>query len=287
MAALGIGGFMGKANDVGLDRRLVQIRWLKVTALVVTAVMMMILSGCTGNAMESEPDKPIDVMTPTELFADPGLRALAEAAQHGNVKKIDALIAKGVNVNGKGRYGETPLYAAFQVRNKRGFKALLEHGANPNFIDANGQTLMNDIAGYSSTYFMKLALKHGGDPNLVAPRSGETPLFFAVAPDGKQNIGLLLRAGANLNMQDKDGYTALMMAAIYNQYDAVYELLEAGADYKLKNTSGHDVRVLVDLSSGTMKHSGSAWKSLQKVIAFLKAHDFWPPPKSQQYDWGG
>lgn len=278
---------MNQANVVGLESRFVEMRWLKITALVVAAVMMLILSGCTGNAMESEPDKPIDVMTPAELFADPGLRALAEAAQHGNVKKIGALIAKGVNVNGKGRYGETPLYAAFQVRNKKGFKALLEHGANPNFIDDNGQTLMNDVAGYSSTYFIKLVLKHGGDPNLVAPRSGETPLFFAVAPDGKQNIPLLLRAGANLNMQDKDGYTALMMAATYNQYGAAYELLQAGANYKLKSTFGHDVRVLVDLSRGTMKQSGSAWESLQKVIAFLKAHDFWPPPKSQQYDWGG
>ena len=274
---------MGKLDKAESLRKTVLRRWINMLVLVAAGATILALTGCVGNAMEPESDKPIDVMTPTELFTDPGLRALAEAAQHGNVKKIDALIAKGVNVNGKGRYGETPLYAAFQVRNKKGFKALLEHGANPNFIDDNGQTLMNDIAGYSSTYFMKLALKHGGDPNLVAPRSGETPLFFAVAPDGKQNIPLLLRAGANLDLQDKDGYTALMMAATYNQYDAAYELLEAGADYKLKNKWGKDLRSVVDVSRHTMKPSGHLWGSLQKVIDFLKAHNFWPPPKSQQF----
>jgi len=274
---------MNEGSNAVSDKGVTQIHWVIMAVLALSAAIMLFLSGCTGNAMESEPDKPIDVMTPAELFMDPGLRALAEAAQHGNVKKIDALIAKGVNVNGKGRYGETPLYAAFQVRNKKGFKVLLEHGANPNFIDDNGQTLMNDIAGYSSTYFIKLVLKHGGDPNLVAPRSGEAPLFFAVAPDGKQNIPLLLRAGANLNMQDKDGNTALMMAATYNQYDAAYELLQAGANYKLKDTSGHDVRILIDMSIQTMTESGHAWEMLQKVIDFLKARDFWPPPKSQQY----
>lgn len=260
-----------------------QRRWRKSAVLAAITATLVILSGCVGDANKLESDKPIDLMTPAELFPDPELRALASAAQHGNTRKIDALIAKGVNVNGKGRFGETPLFSAFQVRNKRGFKALLEHGANPNFIDNNGQTLMNDIAGYSSTYFLRLVLKHGGDPNLVAPRSGEAPLFFAVAPDGKHNIPLLLRAGANLNMQDKDGNTALMMAATYNQYDAAYELLQAGANYKLKDTSGHDVRILIDMSIQTMTESGHAWEMLQKVIAFLKARDFWPPPKSQQY----
>lgn len=277
---------MRMAIDVASGRGLACMHWLKISVLVFSAATIIILSGCTVNAMGSEPDKPIDVMTPAELFMDPGLRALAEAAQHGNVKKIDALISKGVDVNGKGRFGETPLYAAFQVRNKKGFKALLEHGANPNFIDDNGQTLMNDIAGYSSTYFMRLALEHGANPNLIEPKTGETPLIAATSPYGKQNVPLLIKAGANLNYQDPDGDTALMSAAGGNQYDVVLELLKVGADFRLKGKWGHDIRWNVDLSTYNMKHSGYLWKSLQEVIDFLKAHDFWPPPKSQQADWG-
>ncbi|MGA7965805.1 MAG: ankyrin repeat domain-containing protein [Gammaproteobacteria bacterium] len=258
-------------------------RWRKSAVLVAITATLVVLGGCAGDADKFESGKPIDLMTPAELFSDPGLRSLASAAQHGDTRKIDTLIAKGVNVNGTGRFGETPLFSAFQVRNKRGFKALLEHGANPNFIDDDGQTLLNDIAGYSSKDFMGLALKYGGDPNLVAPRSGETPLFFAVRPDGKQNIALLIKAGADLNHQDDEGETALMAAAMLNQYDAVYELLEAGANFRLQDKWGKDIRFSVGLSEKTMAKSGHLWKSLQRVVDFLKAHDFWPPPKSQQY----
>ena len=275
---------MGELDKAASGRKIVLRRWVNMLVLVAAGATILALTGCVGNAMEPESDKPIDVMTPAELFTDPGLRALAEAAQHGNVKKIDALIAKGVNVNGKGRYGETPLYAAFQVRNKKGFKALLEHGANPNFIDDNGQTLMNDIAGYSSTYFMKLALKHGANPNLIEPKTGETPLIAATSPYGKQNVSLLIKAGANLNYQDPDGETALMSAAGGNQYDVVYELLSAGANFRLKDKWGYDIRYSVDGSEKfTMNKSGEAGVWLQKTVNFLRAHDFWPPPKSQQY----
>ncbi|MGH8127583.1 MAG: ankyrin repeat domain-containing protein [Gammaproteobacteria bacterium] len=147
---------------------------------------------------------------------------------------------------------------------------------------------MNDIAGYSSAYFMKLTLKHGGNPNLVAPRLGETPLIAATSPSGKQNIPLLIQAGAKLNHEGGiGGATALMSAAGGNQYDVVYELLQARANFRLQDTGGHDLRWYVDLSTHNMNRSGHTWQMLQKVIDFLKAHDFWPPPKSQQYDWGG
>ena len=264
-----------------------QRRWRKSVALVAITAALVVIGGCAGDASKSVADKPIDLMSPAELFSDPGLRALARGAQHGAIKKIDALIAKGVNVNGKGRYGETPLFSAFQVRNKVGFKALLEHGANPNFIDDNGQTLLNDIAGYSGTYFMKLALEHGANPNLIEPKTGETPLIAATSPYGKQNVPLLIKAGADLNHQDDNGETALISAAGSNQYDVVLELLKAGADFRLKDKWGYDIRWNVDLSTHNMKHSGYLWSSLQKVIDLLKAHDFWPPPKSQKADWSG
>ena len=96
-------------------------------------------------------------------------------------------------------------------------------------------------------------------------------------------MSLLIKAGADLDHQSKDGDTALMNAASANQYDVVLELLKAGANYRIKGPGGYDVRFLIDMSTQTMTQSGSAWKMLQEVIAFLKARDFWPPPKSQQF----
>jgi ankyrin repeat protein len=244
---------------------------------------MLLVSGCSIGAVDSS-DVPIDAMTPAQIFTNPGLRQLATAAQDGDVRRIDRILRRGVNVNGKGKYGITPIFSAFQARNKAGFKALLERGADPNLI-FDGYSLLNEIAGYSSTYFMKLALEYGANPNLVQPRLGEIPLYVAVSPYGKQNVPLLIKAGAVLDRSDSEGETPLMNAALSNQYDIVYMLLKASANFRSKNKWGHDLRWYVDLSTHNMNKSSHMWETLQKVITFLKAHDFWPPPKSQQYPW--
>lgn len=49
----------------------------------------------------------------------------------------------------------------------------------------------------------------------------------------------LIKAGANVNHQSKDGSTALIFAATNSRYDLVKILLKKGADAKLKNHSGY------------------------------------------------
>ena len=260
-----------KTGAVGMQKP-----WRKSAALVVIAATLVVLGGCATSGSKSESNKPIDVMTPAELFSDPGLRALAEAAQNGNVRKIDALIAKGVNVNGTGKYGITPLFSAAQVQNKKGFKALLEHGANPNVVGSDGYTTLNFIARLSDPYFLKLALKHGANPNLVEPATGKTPIFLAVSPYAQENLPLLIEAGANLNYKvPSTGNTPIMAAAIINQYDAVWKLISAGADYRMKNKYGDDL-------SGIIQEGGvnPSYKWLQKVVEFLKQHNAWHDARS-------
>ncbi|MGH9437150.1 MAG: ankyrin repeat domain-containing protein [Terriglobia bacterium] len=222
-------------------------------------------------------NKPIMYLTPAELFSDPKLRALAEAAQHGSVKKIDALIAEGVDVNGHGKYGIGPLFSADQAGSKTGFKALLDRGANPNNIWTNGYTLMNSIACCShDPYFMEEALKHSGNPNLIEPATQKTPLVAAVTVSGKVNIPALIKAGANLNYQVPNGKQTAMMWAIWDfgQFDIVYELLQSGADYKLKDKYGNDIRYYIkDSFSANVSPERRQWRD--KVIEFLKRHSFW------------
>jgi len=253
-------------------KRLIILSALILSSGAIAAGAVMIGSSSTHNGPESESEKPILLMTPSELFPNTQLRALAITAQHGNVKKIDALIAQGVDVNGKGKFGITPLFSAWQARSKVGFKALLEHGADPNNIWTTGHTLLNEIAGTSDPYFLKLALKYGANPNLVAPRSDETPLFPAAQfLDGNGNVPILIKAGANLDYQRKPLMnTAMMDAAGVGHFKVVYELLEAGADYKLKDAKGDDFRYWIRLSRADYQPH---WR--KRIIEFLKQHNFW------------
>ena len=63
-----------------------------------------------------------------DYFADPGVRALANAAEAGDVKEIDRLVASGVNVNAVGSHGMTPLKWAMIARSHDSFLRLLERG---------------------------------------------------------------------------------------------------------------------------------------------------------------
>jgi hypothetical protein len=51
---------------------------------------------------------------------------------------------------------------------------------------------------------------------------------------------LALRAGANVNAHDKDGVTALMLAAHGQHAPLVKALLDRGADSAIRDAEGHD-----------------------------------------------
>lgn len=66
--------------------------------------------------------------------------------------------------------------------------------------------------------------------------NGQTLLMKAAQAGNEWQIKTLIDAGANVNLQDKDGWTALMYAVRYQEgVNTVDLLLSAGADYKIKN----------------------------------------------------
>ena len=60
-----------------------------------------------------------------------------------------------------------------------------------------------------------------------------TALHHAVAENRVRSVGLLLQAGADLNIADPHGVTPLHVAAQKNNLDLFRELMEKGANPKL------------------------------------------------------
>ena len=52
-----------------------------------------------------------------------------------------------------------------------------------------------------------------------------------------RSIGKLISKGASLNVKNESGYTALMRAIQYGQFDIAEQLIEAGAPLNKKNSS--------------------------------------------------
>lgn len=63
---------------------------------------------------------------------------------------------------------------------------------------------------------------------------------FVASLSGNRSVALtLLLAGAEMNVQDKDGKTALMVAIINGHQDLVELLLQRNADITVKNLVNH------------------------------------------------
>ncbi|XP_013914268.1 PREDICTED: fibronectin type 3 and ankyrin repeat domains protein 1 [Thamnophis sirtalis] len=80
-----------------------------------------------------------------------------------------------------------------------------------------------------------------------------TPLLRLCALSGKTDVAtILINAGADVNVKDKDGKTSLMVAALNNHEDLVALLLEKGADPDIKNEFGKNA---LDMAKGLNRQS--------------------------------
>jgi ankyrin repeat protein len=77
-----------------------------------------------------------------------------------------------------------------------------------------------------------------GGPNSPFPRGGWTPLMYAARQDSGAAIRALVSAGAGLDLTDPDGTNALTLAIINAHYDAATLLLDLGANPNVADARG-------------------------------------------------
>ncbi len=77
----------------------------------------------------------------------------------------------------------------------------------------------------------------GADPN-IPNHAGDTALHVAVLSNGADCVQMLIEHRAEINVRDDQGVTPLMRAAQLNSVDIVRRLLRAGADANAKAADG-------------------------------------------------
>jgi ankyrin repeat protein len=235
---------------------------------------LLLISGCTSQLPNSRAK---------EGFHDPQVLQVALAAGNGDIAKIDALKAAGVNIDAPGDGGITPLLWALAQRNKAGFEELLKLGADPNHIEDHGAAVMTATPTIADTDFLKLALAHGGNPNLlISDGWPHTPLMAATIPGGLKNVKLLVEAGADVNYVEAVGkITPAISAAELNQYDIALYLLEHGADYaaKIPTYQGRVNGIVWCIENNNIDPNSPLYQWRQKVIDFLRSKGVTVNPK--------
>jgi ankyrin repeat protein len=151
---------------------------------------------------------------------------------------VEILLKRGANINASNNSGITALmYALSYVRydEKKIVNLLIDNGADIFGNDnQNNSTLM-----YASenvfTDHLDYLINEGVQVN-YQNKLGQTPLMFAVSRKHETDSEIdsfLLNAGANVNILDNDGRSALFYASKCGNTTAGKKLLKAGAEAKI------------------------------------------------------
>ncbi|KAL8837870.1 MAG: hypothetical protein Q9170_002345 [Blastenia crenularia] len=135
-----------------------------------------------------------------------------------------------VDVNGKTK--GNALGRSIRKGDERTVTRLLESGADINYYSASVHFNALGAAVYWGNLSMvNLLLDRGAEVNARCDRSGGTALCIAVSfGERGQIIQVLLDNGADINLQNKIGYTPLHVAATRKHEKVVQLLLDEGAD---------------------------------------------------------
>ncbi|CAG7823580.1 unnamed protein product [Allacma fusca] len=190
-----------------------------------------------------------------------GITALHQACIDDNFEMVEFLLDNGADVNISDNEGWTPLHAVASCCYASITKLLLENGAdvvalnndccipldickneeikelfkqeiNGRGIDLHEARRREEIKMIEDS---KKWINSGDYQETPHPLTGATGLHVAACKGYIKVIDLLLKAGANINSQDFDGWTPLHAAAHWGQKEACEVLLENMCDMNVKN----------------------------------------------------
>jgi hypothetical protein len=76
-------------------------------------------------------------------------------------------------------------------------------------------------------------------------KEGTTPLLIAIQIGNLDEVELLLKAGANIELADNAGHTPLLTAASYGDLDVIEVLIQNGVDLQKKDHEGRTAHVIL------------------------------------------
>jgi ankyrin repeat protein len=189
-----------------------------------------------------------------------GVTPLALAALNGNVGIVTALLNAGANPNARLAENQTALMAAARAGRSEVVKVLLAHGADANAREVVlGETAAMWAALENHADTIGVLAAYGADLNarstmttfprfkfgdgIVArqtslPRGGWTPLMYAARQGAIDAARALANAGADLNLSDPNGTSALVEAIINAHFDLSGMLAERGARPDVAEVTG-------------------------------------------------
>lgn len=202
---------------------------------------------------------------------DKGWTLLHHAALANKADIIAYALTKGAQINVQANDKSTPLIVASQVGARQAVALLTEKGADINARMNGGFTALHLAAQQGQTEVVKILIAAGADKTLLSEPKGsglqpihlaalgghvaamstiykagvsidaltgdrKTPLMIAFSAKQEKMANLIVNTGANLNLADSQGLTALMLLASYDgTLDLAKKMIEKGAKLEIES----------------------------------------------------
>ena len=173
-----------------------------------------------------------------------GSTPLFLAVEHNRSKMVTLLLDNGAKPDVPGRSGVSPLAAAAFNGSDAIVDLLLRKGADVNAEDVTGKTAIAYAAARGFSGIVEQLLGAGVDINRRYGND-LTVLMWAAGyandvteAEGLETVDLLIARGARLDDADNRGRTALMTACEMGHAAVAARLIEAGADPTLRDKDG-------------------------------------------------
>ena len=187
-----------------------------------------------GAAQAQTPPSESDIASYTGLHL---------AAHHGQVSEIERLIAAGADINAREKFGRTPAHVAAFASQDEAMTALAKGGVNMNALEYQAYDVVTIAAVANDPKMVSLAISLGNRADLITSIYDGTALIAAAHLGHYEVVSRLIAGGAPLDHVNNLGWTALIEAVILgdgasDHVQTVKILVDAGADKSIADRDG-------------------------------------------------
>lgn len=234
-------------------------------------VVGLVAGGCSTLLGPSGP-------SPDGVFAGPALD-LARAISARDDRRVSDLISGGADVEATGAQQVTMLQWAVRADYATGITLLLDAGADPDRTGLRAAAALH--LAVPDVELVTALLDGGADPDVRNAVTGSAPLTEVCVQPVPESFEALVAAGADVNLVDKLGETALLSCARTNQGALILRLLELGAD----PTIGPDGATFQDFYFGMNPDilNERARDERRRIVAWLVANGYDLVPAAEQF----
>ncbi|XP_069701775.1 ankyrin-1-like [Periplaneta americana] len=155
----------------------------------------------------------------SQVTTDTGFTPLHLAAKYGNISVVEFLVRSEININAKGKHGNTALCEALIARHLHICMLLIEHKCDVNVtFGKTKETPFLEAARWGNLDLMSALAKAGADVNAVNKPGGYSALHFAALDGCMEKVIKLRELGADVTIRNSDGFIARDLAIAEKQF---------------------------------------------------------------------